>query len=97
MRVKARLRCPGFVLMPSIKRSKQVLGTPRRLLLLLRSLSQATTFDAFLPDYKRPRAALDALAIGVRQGLARTSPLRFRSMFDGRSGKRDNWEAFGMA
>ncbi|KAK0610265.1 hypothetical protein DIS24_g12104 [Lasiodiplodia hormozganensis] len=97
MHVKTRLRYPGFVLMPAIKRSKQVLGTPRRLLLLLRSLSRATAFDAFLPDCERPRAALDALAIGVRQGLAKTSPLQFRLMFDGRSGKRDNWEAFGMA
>ncbi|KAH7033963.1 hypothetical protein B0J12DRAFT_680026, partial [Macrophomina phaseolina] len=97
MRVKISLRYPGFVIMPAINRSKKVLGTPRKLLLLLRSLSQATTFDAFLPDYERPKTALDALATGVRQGLMRTSPLRFRSMFDGRSGKRNNWEVFGMA
>lgn len=97
MRFKISLRYPGFIIIPAINRSKKVLGTPRKLLLLLRSLSQATTFDAFLPNYERPRATLNTLTTGVRQGLLRTSPLRFQSIFDGRSSKRNNWELFGIA
>lgn len=48
MHVQPSMRVPSFVLMPAINLSREVIGTPRDLLLGLRSLSQALFFRAFL-------------------------------------------------
>lgn len=98
IRVHLRLRYPGFVLMPGEKKLvRPVAGKPRDLLADLKSLPHATAITAFLPWTIDAHAAMASFGEGLRQGRLRTSPLRFRSMFNGKSAKRNNWAAYGLA
>ncbi|OJD33986.1 proline-rich receptor-like protein kinase perk4-like [Diplodia corticola] len=96
VRLAFKLRDPGYVLMPRIKLKNELLGTPRELLLALRSLSQATSFDVYLKRSTYSQVALSDFRAAVLDGSARMPRLRPKSMYQGRGAKQDAWELFGL-
>lgn len=94
--VQFRLKEPGYVMMPRIKIKNSLVGTPRDLLLSLKSLSEATNFDVYLKRNTYSQVALSGFGSAVLHGTARTCALRLKAMYQGRGAKQDAWELFGL-
>ncbi|KAL1644250.1 hypothetical protein SLS58_004530 [Diplodia intermedia] len=95
VRLAFNLTKPGYVLMPRIKLKHELLGTPRELLLKLRSLSQTTSFDVYLKRNTYSQVALGNFRAALLEGSASTPQLRPKLMYQGRGAKQDAWELFG--
>ncbi|OMP89362.1 hypothetical protein BK809_0000017 [Diplodia seriata] len=95
VRLAFNLTKPGYVLMPRIKLKHELLGTPRELLLNLRSLSQTTSFDVYLKRNTYSQVALGDFRAALLEGSASTPQLRLKFMYQGRGAKQDAWELFG--
>lgn len=96
LRVQFNLKEPGYVMMPRMKVKSALVGTPRELLLNLRSLSRALSFNVYLKRNTYSQVALANFSSAVLQGDARTPALRLKSMYLGRGAKRDAWDLFGL-
>lgn len=96
IRLEFNLKERGYVLMPRIKMKHELLGTPRELLLSLRSLSQTTNFDVYLKRNTYSQVALSDFSTAALEGSVRTPQLRPKSMYQGRGAKQDAWELFDL-
>ncbi|EKG11780.1 hypothetical protein MPH_11275 [Macrophomina phaseolina MS6] len=96
LRVQLRMREPGYVLMPRMKIKNELLGTPRDLLLSLRSLSQASSMTVYLKKNTYAQVALNELGSAASDHAAYTPGFRLRSMYQGRGAKQGAWELFGL-
>ncbi|KAJ5894674.1 hypothetical protein N7495_006365 [Penicillium taxi] len=92
--LKFQLDCPSQVLMNVQPTSaKPISGTALHIMLLLKSLSQVLSFDAYIGYSTYAIQALRTLKTGLDSG-ARTPEVDLKNAYAGAGGSLDNWEQY---
>lgn len=90
------LKQPGFLVMPTAEVPKPVTERSRALILSLKSLSQALSFDIYMRDLKPNSDAMDNFLGNLHSGTFRSAEIDYDGTFNGRPWSINAWKSYNL-
>lgn len=95
-RTRFTLKQPGYVLMTQVKTLKGLSKRSSGLLMGLRSLSRALSFDVYIPHTKQSEDTMRNFFLRLREGPIQTPEIDRSATFHGRPCLTNDWTAYGL-
>ncbi|KAL1614553.1 hypothetical protein SLS56_012067 [Neofusicoccum ribis] len=96
IQARFKLKEQGFVAMSAGKTQKLISKRARGLLLSLKSLSQADSFDLFVRNSDLNKFVVDTFCDALRKGNTQTPIIDYKATFDGRPWGREAWKTYNL-